>query len=107
MNIAHQGDTLFATWFTYGTTGRGRWLSMSNGVRTGPNEYSGDLYQTTGPAFDSQPWNPARVRRIAVGTATFTFTDPENGTFAFNLEGNSRTIPITRLAYSLPATTCK
>ena len=107
VNIAHQGDVLFATWFTYGANGKGRWLVMSEGLLTGLNEYSGDLYQTTGPAFSSQPWDPAKVRRILVGTARFTFTDSDNGTFAFELEGVSRSIPITRLAYSLPATLCR
>jgi YVTN family beta-propeller protein len=107
VNIAHQGDILFATWFTYGANGKGRWLVMSAGVLIGPNQYSGDLYQTTGPAFSSQPWDPARVTRIPVGTATFTFTDSENGTFMFELEGASRTHAITRLAYSLPATLCR
>jgi YVTN family beta-propeller protein len=107
VNIAHQGDVLFATWFTYGATGKGRWLSMSAGLQTGPNQYSGDLYQTFGPPFSSQPFDPAQVRRLMVGTATFTFTDADNGTFAFDLEGVTRTLPITRLAYSLPATLCK
>jgi YVTN family beta-propeller protein len=107
VNIAHQGDVLFATWFTYGATGKGRWLSMSAGVPTGPNQYSGDLYQTSGPPFSSQPWDPAQVTRLRVGTATFTFTDPDNGTFDFDLQGVTRSVPITRLAYSLPATLCK
>ena len=107
VNIAHQGDVLFATWFTYGATGKGRWLSMSAGLQTGPNQYSGDLYQTFGPPFSSQPFDPAKVRRLPVGSATFTFTDSDNGTFAFELEGVTRTVPITRLAYSLPATLCK
>jgi YVTN family beta-propeller protein len=107
VNIAHQGDVLFATWFTYGATGKGRWLSMSAGVPTGTNQYSGELYQTSGPPFSNQPWDPAKVTRLAVGTATFTFTDSDNGTFDFDLQGVTRSVPITRLAYSLPATLCR
>ena len=107
VNIAHQGDVLFATWFTYGVTGKGRWLSMSAGLQTGPSQYSGDLYQTFGPPFSNQPWDPSKVSRLRVGSATFTFTDSDNGTFDFELEGVVRSLPITRLAYSLPATLCK
>jgi YVTN family beta-propeller protein len=107
VNIAHQGDVLFATWFTYGATGKGRWLSMSEGLQTGTGVYSGDLYQTFGPPFSNQPWDPTKVSRLRVGSATFTFTDSDNGTFDFELEGVVRSLPITRLAYSLPATLCR
>src|SRR5215471_9867997 len=29
INFAHQGDTIFATWFTYDSTGAGMWLVMT------------------------------------------------------------------------------
>src|SRR5512137_1221642 len=29
INVAHQGDKIFATWFTYDTAGDGWWLSMT------------------------------------------------------------------------------
>ena len=107
VHIAHQGDTLFGTWFTYGAGGKGQWLSMSNGTRTGNGTYSGALHRTTGPAFDSAAWNPDQVTRTAVGTATFTFLDSENGTFAYVLDGVSRSQPITRLVYASPASVCR
>jgi hypothetical protein len=107
VNITHQGDILFATWFTYGAGGKGQWLSMSNGVRTGDGTYSGALHRTTGPAFHTAAWNPGQVTRTAVGTATFTFVDSENGTFAYVLDGVSRSQPITRMVYSSPASVCR
>ncbi|HYE92975.1 MAG TPA: hypothetical protein VEA38_18235, partial [Terriglobales bacterium] len=51
LNLTHQGDILFATWFTYGADGRGRWLVGSNVARTAPGRYEGTLYRTTGPSF--------------------------------------------------------
>ncbi len=107
VNVAHQGDTLFATWFTYGADGRGTWFVMSNGARTGPSTYAGTLYRTTGPAFDASPWNPAAVTATAVGAATFSFADAANGTFAFTVEGFSQSKPITRQVYSTPSTVCR
>jgi hypothetical protein len=35
LSIAHQGDTLFATWFTYDTAGRPWWLALTANRITG------------------------------------------------------------------------
>lgn len=106
VNLTHQGDTLFATWFTYDTDGRGMWLVMSNGERTGAGTYSGALYRTTGPAFSANAFNPAQVTVTAVGSATFTFTDSGNGTFAYVVNGVSQSKAITRQVYSTPVPEC-
>jgi hypothetical protein len=78
---------------------------MSNGNKTGTGVYSGALYQTTGPPFSSATWNPSQVGVTQVGNATFTFTDANNGTFAYTVNGVSQTKSITRQVYSTP-TTC-
>jgi hypothetical protein len=107
VNITHQGDILFATWFTYAAGGRGMWLVMSNGMRTAAGTYTGALYRTTGPAFSVAQWNVSEVKVTPVGTATFTFADGANGTFAYTLDGVSQTKAITRQVYSTPATVCR
>jgi hypothetical protein len=105
VNIAHQGDTLFATWFTYAAGGRGQWLVMSNGARTAANTYRGDLYRTTGPAFNASPWGTVTVTRA--GSGTFTFGDAENGTFAYTVDGIAQSKAIVRQAFAAPATVCR
>ena len=107
VNLTHQGDIIFATWFTYDSTRKGMWLVMSEGRRTGTNTYTGQLYRTTGPAFDSAVWNGSAVKATAVGTATFTFSDANNGTFAYTVNGVSATKTITRQVFSSPATVCR
>jgi hypothetical protein len=107
VNITHQGDTLFATWFTYDVSGKGEWLVMSNGAKTASGSYSGALYRTTGPAFSANPWNPSQVTVSSVGSATFSFSDANNGAFAYSVDGISQAKPITRQVYSTPATTCR
>jgi hypothetical protein len=105
LNITHQGDILFMTWFTYDTDGRGMWLVMSNGNRTAAGTYSGALYRTSGPPFNRSPWTGA-VTVTQVGTGTFTFSGASNGTFAYTVDGFSQTKAITRQAYSAPLTAC-
>jgi len=106
VNIAHQGDILFATWFTYAASGRGQWLVMPNGVRTAAGTYAGALYRTTGPAFNVTPW-AGNVTATEVGTGTFTFSGPDAGTFAYTVEGVSQSKAITRQVYGTPVTVCR
>jgi hypothetical protein len=96
VNLTQQGNILFATWFTYDASGN----------LTGPDTYSGTLYRTTGPAFDAQPWSPGAVTQTPVGTATFAFTDGDDGTFSYTVDGVSQAKPITRTVYASPVPTC-
>ena len=107
VNVAHQGNILFATWFTYKTGGTGQWLVMSNGAKTATGVYTGDLQRTSGPAFSAVPFNPLLVTRTTVGSAAFTFSDANNGTFAYTLDGITQSKPITRYIYSSPTTVCR
>ncbi len=106
VNITHQGDTLFATWFTYDVDGSGMWLVVSDARKSAGNTYSGALYRTTGPAFSSVPFDPAQIAVTQVGSATFTFTDADNGTFAYVVGGISQSKPITRQVFSSPVSAC-
>jgi hypothetical protein len=107
VNITHQGDILFVTWFTYDVDGKGMWLVGSNVSRTTGNTFSGSLFRTTGPAFNAVPWNGAQVVVAQVGTVTLTFSDADNGTFAYTVNGVSQAKPITRQVYSSPTTVCR
>jgi hypothetical protein len=106
VNIAHQGDTLFATWFTYDAGGKGLWLVMSNVAKVGEGRYSGKIYRASGPSFNGASWDAAGVRAAEVGSATFTFGDPSHGRFEYTVNGVAQSKPIERMVYSLPASVC-
>jgi hypothetical protein len=106
-NITHQGDTLFVTWFTYAADGKGMWLVMSNGNKTAEGVYSGPLYRTRGPAFNSTPWNSSAIQVTQAGTGTFTFTDANTGSFTYTVDGTTQTKPIMRQAFAGPVSVCK
>jgi len=105
INFTHQGDTLFATWFTYDVDGSPMWLVVT-APKIGQGVYAGTLYRTTGPAWNAPQFDPAAVVATAVGGATFTFTDGDNGIFAYTVNGMSQTKPITRQVFSSPGTVC-
>ncbi|MDQ3025487.1 MAG: Ig-like domain-containing protein, partial [Pseudomonadota bacterium] len=106
LNLTHQGDVLFMTWFTYDQSGKGMWLVASKVSKTSNGNYSGTLYRTTGPAFNSASWDPSRVSTTPVGSVSFSFGDANNGVFSYTLNGISQSKPITREVFSTPATVC-
>lgn len=106
LNLVQQGTILFVTWFTYDSDGSGLWLVMSDARRTAANTYAGTIYRTTGPAFSAVPFDSSRVVVTPVGSGTLSFTDADNGTFAYNVNGVSQAKPITRLVFATPVSTC-
>src|SRR5262249_10598678 len=52
-----------------------------------------------GPAFNATPFNPNAVWYSPVGEATLTFSDADNGTFAYTLNGIAQTKAITRMVF--------
>ena len=105
INFAHQGNTIFATWFTYDLTGKAWWLSMTAGkTGTSPDTYSGQLFATAGPPFSAVPFNPAQVSRSVVGSGTLTFDDVNRGRFDYVVNATQQTKVISRQTFGpLPA----
>jgi hypothetical protein len=86
------------------------WLVVAAN-KTGPNTYSGGLLRlTTGPPFNAVPFppigSPGGATGGTVGTATFTFTNGNAGTFAYTINGVSQSKAITREVFTAPGTAC-
>jgi hypothetical protein len=99
LNIAHQRDTIFATWFTYDLAGNCWWLSMT-AMLTAYNVYAGTLYRTSGPPWNAVPFDPGQVATTPVGDGTLTFTDADNGVFTYDVNGVAQSKAITRQAFA-------
>ena len=99
INLAHQGDQIYATWYTYDTSRNAFWLSML-ATRTTPtsNDYRGDIYADVGPPFNDFNGSGTASR---VGNGTLTFSDVNTGSFAYNVSAGGASYvqqakPITR-----------
>jgi predicted dienelactone hydrolase len=106
LNLTHQGERIFGTWFTYGFDGRPLWLAVGmapSGMRT----WSGTLYSGTGPAYNAMPFDPKQVAALPRGTATLTFTDGNHANFAYSVDGIAQSKPITREVFAAPGTVCE
>jgi hypothetical protein len=102
--VENAAGALFATWFAYGPDGSPVWYHMPAGEwDTAPGSslgFTGPVYRTTGPFLDGcvepppqacryVPFDPSRVTRMPVGTATFSFSTTAYGigSFALTVDG--------------------
>ena len=96
MAITHQANVMFLAWYVYDDAGRPVWYVASdcraNAAQTG---CSGSLYRTTGPPF-GPTFASAAVRVSDAGTVNVTFTDPNNATLTYVVNGVSGSKTITR-----------
>ncbi len=94
INFAHQGELVFATWFTYGADGKPLWLAavLQQGLR---GVFAGDVFTTTALPFDALPWDKPATE-TTVGTMTAAFSDADNGVLTTTVYGVTQTKPITR-----------
>jgi HYDIN/CFA65/VesB family protein len=106
INVTHQGDVIFASWFIYDASGNPTWVSAALN-KTAPATYTGALDATTGPPFDSAVFDSTRVTHTSVGSATLTFADGANATFAYSMNGVTQTKQLTRFVFRAPGTVCE
>ena len=107
INFAQQGDTIFATLFTYDANGRPMWYVMSDGRRQADGSFAGELYRTSGPAFNAAPFTPLAPGRIVkVGEMQVRFADGESGTLTYSVDGTTVVKSITRQVFSKPGSLC-
>jgi DNA-binding beta-propeller fold protein YncE len=107
LSLAHQGDIIFAVLYQYDEGGKASWLVASNVSRTGNGTYSGTLYRTWGPPYDTQFYSAARVSVMPVGTLSLAFSDAGNGVLTYTYQGVTRSKSITRQAFASPPTACR
>jgi lysyl endopeptidase len=98
--VQHASRNIFAVWFTYDASGSPRWFVIPGGTwNAATNTFTAKMYQTSGPAASTATFNPSLVNAPQVGNATITFTDANNGTFAYSVNGVFGSKVITRQPY--------
>ncbi len=95
MNVAHQSDTVYLTFYVYSADGKPTWFvalaTYSGQTAAGALLYTGDLYVTTGPYFGA-PFVPSSVTTRRAGTATFRADSVNTATLTYSVDG----VPVTK-----------
>ena len=105
INFTHQGDILFASWFTYDANGKPFWVSMT-AQQQPDGSFTGAIDQTSGSPFSAVPYDPTHVTHNTVGTGRLVFSDANNGTFSYALNGISQVKPLARFVFASPVPVC-
>lgn len=79
---------LSGSWFTFNQTGAPTWYSIGDGRWSSSTSFSGKIFKENS--------TPTGVVKSIVGGATFTFTSLNDATFAYTLNGVSRSKTISR-----------
>jgi cytochrome c553 len=94
--IQHDSDIVFGVMYTYESPGRPAWFVLPSGAWTTAFSYAGDLYRVTGPSAADATFDPNLRQIVKVGTGTLSFSDANNGTWTFSVNGQAVTKSITR-----------
>jgi hypothetical protein len=99
VNVMQQDDTLFMTFFVYGSNNAPVWYVASavtyTGTSNGTLSYAGVLYQTAGPWFGGS-FNPNNVSARVVGTVNFNLVSVNSATLTYTVDGVSVSKSLTR-----------
>jgi hypothetical protein len=106
INLTHQGNAIFATWFTYLDQGRPVWFYLIAN-RVSANQFSGRFAATLGVPASQINGSPALISTADIGSGTLTFSDGEHARFDYNVLGVAGSKLIQRQVFASPVTHCQ
>ena len=95
VNVAQQGDILFATLFVYGSDRAPHWYVASNVASTGTNTFAGPLFNIGSGTWFGAPWTGITPPQT-VGNIAFAFDSSTHGTMTYTVNGVQATKTIVR-----------
>ena len=105
VNVIHQKDVLFLTFFVYGPNNAPIWYSASDveyvGNTNGVTLFNGTLYQTSGPFFGTVPYDPTTVAYRPVGRVSFAATSATTATLNYSVDGVAVQKGVTRATWRI------
>lgn len=89
LNLQHQGDSIFAAWYTYAADGSPTWFTMS--CKLIGNQCKENIYTVTGKPL-SQGLTNIGANVVSAGTGSFTFNSTSNLSFTYTAQGKTKTV---------------
>jgi subtilase family serine protease len=109
IGFTQRRNIVFATWFTYDSSGNPKWYvasscAMPAGNTGASGTCSGSLYEVSGPTFFGTAFDPTRVNVAMVGSLTVNFQNANAATMSYTVNGQSRTVGIVRQLFQAGTT---
>jgi hypothetical protein len=95
MSLAQHNDMVFGAIYTYDQAGQPVWYVMSSCPLLGTT-CTGELYKVTGATSPLVAWNASSKVVASVGSGTLAFSDADNASFTFTIDGKNGSKAITR-----------
>ncbi len=109
LSMIHQGDSIFIAWYTYGSNNKPQWIT-GLATRQSNGSYTGSLNRAVSGTPFNQINGPATVFPLpTIGNFSLTFSDGENVSFNYTVDGITQTKAMTRYVYvpaGTPVTLC-
>jgi hypothetical protein len=103
VNVTHQNDILFLTFFVYSASRNPVWYSASEvryeGTNNGVMVFQGALYETHGPWYADNFYDAASVTYKQVGTVMFRMTSVGTATLVYTADGRTISKELTRFTW--------
>jgi len=93
VNINHEQGTIVATLFSYSEQGDPQWLIASALREQADGDFTGELFQMSGPRFDARTWTGTVMR--TVGTMRIVFSDSGLARLTYTVDGKAVTKDIS------------
>ena len=97
LSLDEEQGVMVATLFAYGADGEPAWLSASALHEQSADTYSGELYRTTGTAYDAPAWSPIGVS--SAGTLSVSFTGAGQAVLTYVADGITVTKTLSPMAF--------
>ncbi len=95
----HPSDQLVATWQTYDARGGATWYLLQPGRWIDETTFEGQVYATSMTAPSPAPHGRGPVAVRVAGAATLRFLSRASAVFAYDVDGQSASIAITRMPF--------
>ncbi len=97
--MAQQQAVLAASWYTYDAQGKATWFLMNGGTWTSASTFTGQVLRATGSPLIGTTYNAAAFNPVTAGPITLVFSDANNATMTYTVDGVTQTKNISRLAF--------
>lgn len=92
-------NKVFVVIYTYASDRRATWFVLPDITWTTPTSFTGKLYQTTGPVFNSVPFVGSTVGVTEVGSLTMTFSNANTAALNYSVNGTAVAKTVVRQEY--------
>ena len=99
VSVTQHGNNIFFRIFVYDTDGRPLLFVVPGVTYNSATSFTGTLVRTAGPWYGNNPFDPTQVVVTPAGSASLDFSDANNGTLTYTVDGITKTKVITRLPF--------